>query len=270
MEGLRASLSCQSLSGGQELLLVHGIVPVEHGARFVRGDQHGDPLRHARPDQVARGRASAIVQEAVRDLGPSDTHRAGRSATHGPGRRPVERRAGPQVRRAADDPAPGAGGRRSVTCGPPSSWTGARAVVAKGARVRRRSRRGSRLRIRVRQSPGWLLRRVRRGTRRAREPCAESTGPARCRCSRDHGVDSTPGHRCARTAAGTDRTDLRCRGCRRYDGGSIRRSTRGPRHRDRIRRRAGTSGQKARRSSCDRCAACNIYRSTQEVRARRT
>jgi hypothetical protein len=35
----------------------------------VAGEQHGDPLRDARSDQVARGRASAIVQQAVRHLG---------------------------------------------------------------------------------------------------------------------------------------------------------------------------------------------------------
>ena len=133
-----------------------------------------------------------------------------------------------------------------------------------------RSTRRPRLRIRVRQPPGWLLRRVRRGTRRARGPCAEEARPTRCRSGCRHWVDRTPGHRRARTAAGTDRADLRCVGCRRHDGGSIRRSTRGARHRDRIRRRGGPSGPKARRSSRDRRAACGIHRSTQEVRARRT
>ena len=40
--------------------------PIEHGPRFVPGEQHGDPFRDARPDQVAGGRASAIVQQPMR------------------------------------------------------------------------------------------------------------------------------------------------------------------------------------------------------------
>jgi hypothetical protein len=35
----------------------------------VAGKQHGDPFGDARPNQVARGGPSAIVQEAVRDVG---------------------------------------------------------------------------------------------------------------------------------------------------------------------------------------------------------
>jgi hypothetical protein len=54
------------------------------------------------------------------------------------------------------------------------------------------------------------------------------------------------------------------------DGGSIRGSTRGPRHRHRIRRRAGPPRPKARRSSCNRRATCGIHRATQDVRARWT
>jgi hypothetical protein len=66
------------------------------------------------------------------------------------------------------------------------------------------------------------------------------------------------------------RADFRRVGCRRHDGGSIRRSKRSARHRDRLRGRGGPSGPKAGRSSCDRRAAREIPRATQEVCARRT
>ena len=59
----------QSLSGCQEFLLVDDVVPIEHGPRLVAGEQHGDPLRYARADQVPCRGASTIVEEPMRDLG---------------------------------------------------------------------------------------------------------------------------------------------------------------------------------------------------------
>ena len=58
----------QSLSGREQFLLVDDVVPIKYGPRFVTGEQHGDPFRHAGPDQVARGGTTTIVQQAVRDL----------------------------------------------------------------------------------------------------------------------------------------------------------------------------------------------------------
>jgi Resolvase, N terminal domain len=55
----------QSLSGREEFLLVDDVVPIEHGPRFVAGEQHGDPFRDARPNQVPCGGAAAIVEEPV-------------------------------------------------------------------------------------------------------------------------------------------------------------------------------------------------------------
>ena len=51
----------QSLSGREEFLLVDDVVPVKHRTCFVARQQHGDPFRDARPDQIPRGSAAAIV-----------------------------------------------------------------------------------------------------------------------------------------------------------------------------------------------------------------
>src|ERR1017187_983703 len=52
----------------EQLLFVDDVVPIEHGPRLVAGEQHGDPLRYARTDQVPRRAASTIVEKPMRDL----------------------------------------------------------------------------------------------------------------------------------------------------------------------------------------------------------
>ena len=55
-------------AGREEFLLGDEVISIEHGPRFVAGEQHGDPFGHARADQIARGRAATVVQEPMRDL----------------------------------------------------------------------------------------------------------------------------------------------------------------------------------------------------------
>ena len=55
--------------GVEQFLLVNNVVAVEDGAALVSGQEHGDPLGHAGADQVARGGAPAIVEEAGRHAG---------------------------------------------------------------------------------------------------------------------------------------------------------------------------------------------------------
>ena len=74
----------QSLSGHQELLLIDDVVAIEHRPGLVPGEQHGDPFRDARPDQVPRGRATAIMQEPVGHVGLA-TRVAQRRAPHADG-----------------------------------------------------------------------------------------------------------------------------------------------------------------------------------------
>ncbi len=55
--------------GVEQFLLVDDVVAVEDGAALVPGQEHGDPLGDVRADQVARGGAAAIVEEAGRHPG---------------------------------------------------------------------------------------------------------------------------------------------------------------------------------------------------------
>ena len=54
------------VSSVEQFLLVDDVVAVEDGAALVPGQEHGDPLGDARADQVAGGRAPAVVEEAGR------------------------------------------------------------------------------------------------------------------------------------------------------------------------------------------------------------
>ena len=55
--------------GVEQFLLMNNVVAVEDGPALVPGQEHGDPLGDVRADQVARGGAPAIVEEAGRYLG---------------------------------------------------------------------------------------------------------------------------------------------------------------------------------------------------------
>ena len=55
--------------GVEQFLLADDVVAVEDGAALVAGQEHGDPLGDAGADQVARGGAAAIVEEAGRHAG---------------------------------------------------------------------------------------------------------------------------------------------------------------------------------------------------------
>ena len=57
------------VSGVEQFLLVDDVVAVENGPALVPGQEHGDPLGDAGADQVARGGAPAIVEEAGRHPG---------------------------------------------------------------------------------------------------------------------------------------------------------------------------------------------------------
>ena len=56
----------QLVAGVEQFLLMNNVVAVEDGAALVPGQEHGDPLGDAGADQVARGGAPAIVEEAGR------------------------------------------------------------------------------------------------------------------------------------------------------------------------------------------------------------
>ncbi len=56
----------QLVPGVEQFLLIDDVVAVEDGAALVSGQEHGDPLGDAGADQVARGGAPAIVEEAGR------------------------------------------------------------------------------------------------------------------------------------------------------------------------------------------------------------
>ena len=55
--------------GVEQFLLVDDVVAVEDGAALVPGQEHGDALGDVRADQVARGGAATIVEEAGRHPG---------------------------------------------------------------------------------------------------------------------------------------------------------------------------------------------------------
>ena len=55
--------------GVEQFLLVNNVVAVEDGAALVPGQEHGDALGDVRADQVARGSAATIVEEAGRHPG---------------------------------------------------------------------------------------------------------------------------------------------------------------------------------------------------------
>ena len=56
----------QLVSGVEQFLLINNVVTVEDGAALVPGQEHGDPFGDIRADEVARGGAPAIVEEAGR------------------------------------------------------------------------------------------------------------------------------------------------------------------------------------------------------------
>ncbi len=49
--------------------MVDDVVAVEDGPTLVPGQEHGDPFGDVRADQVARGGAATIVEEAGRHAG---------------------------------------------------------------------------------------------------------------------------------------------------------------------------------------------------------
>ena len=55
--------------GVEQFLLMNNVVAVEDGPALVPGQEHGDALGDVRADQVARGGAAAIVEEAGRHPG---------------------------------------------------------------------------------------------------------------------------------------------------------------------------------------------------------
>ena len=59
----------QLVSGVEQFLLMNNVVAVEDGTALVPGQEHGDALGDVRADQVARGGAAAIVEEAGRHPG---------------------------------------------------------------------------------------------------------------------------------------------------------------------------------------------------------
>ena len=56
----------QLVAGLEQFLLVDNVIAVEDGAALVPGQEHGDALGDVRADQVARGSAATIVEEAGR------------------------------------------------------------------------------------------------------------------------------------------------------------------------------------------------------------
>ena len=56
----------QLVPGVEQFLLVDDVVAVEDGTALVPGQEHGDPFGDVRADQVPRGGAPAIVEEAGR------------------------------------------------------------------------------------------------------------------------------------------------------------------------------------------------------------
>ena len=68
--GRRLCLLCQIgdelVAGVEQFLLVDDVVAIEDGAALVPGQEHGDPLGDVRADEVARGGAAAVVEEAGR------------------------------------------------------------------------------------------------------------------------------------------------------------------------------------------------------------
>ena len=59
----------QLIPGREQFLLVDDVVAVEDGAGLVPGEEHGDAFGDAGADQVARGGAPAVVEEAGRHPG---------------------------------------------------------------------------------------------------------------------------------------------------------------------------------------------------------
>ena len=55
--------------GVEQFLLINNVVAVEDGAALVSGQKHGDALGDAGADQVARGGAATVVEEAGRHPG---------------------------------------------------------------------------------------------------------------------------------------------------------------------------------------------------------
>ena len=52
--------------GVEQFLLINNVVAVEDGAALAPGQEHGDAFGDVRADQVARGGAAAVVEEAGR------------------------------------------------------------------------------------------------------------------------------------------------------------------------------------------------------------
>ena len=51
--------------------LIHDVVPVEDGPRFVTADRHGNALRHACPNHVSHSRSPEVMEDAPPVLGCS-------------------------------------------------------------------------------------------------------------------------------------------------------------------------------------------------------
>jgi len=52
----------ESIDAGSEIALADDVVAIENGSRLVTGELHRHALRRAAADQVARGRAPAVIQ----------------------------------------------------------------------------------------------------------------------------------------------------------------------------------------------------------------
>jgi hypothetical protein len=87
----RLQVGRQPVPGRQQFPFVHDVVAIEHSARFVAREQHGDPLRHPGADQVPRRGASTIVEQTmgharpatgVAQRGAPDAHRHAVAVKH--------------------------------------------------------------------------------------------------------------------------------------------------------------------------------------------
>jgi len=61
---------CQLRDARPKVCFVGAVVPLEHGARLVTRQPHGDAFRHASTHQIANGRSPEIMNDATNELGP--------------------------------------------------------------------------------------------------------------------------------------------------------------------------------------------------------
>ena len=87
----RLQVGRQPVPGRQQFPFVHDVVAIEHGARLVAREQHGDPLRHPGADQVPGLGAPTIVEQTmgharpatgVAQRGAPDAHRHAVAVKH--------------------------------------------------------------------------------------------------------------------------------------------------------------------------------------------